>query len=64
MESYAQMRGIDTSRILWTGEDRVGTYYLEFGSSPRANRVLYDRAHSAIARIRPGMVDWDAVLDA
>jgi len=60
--NFARTHGIDTSHILWTENDRVGTYYLEFGASPRANRVVYDRAHSAIACIQPGMVDWATVF--
>jgi len=60
---FARAHGVGTSEIVWTDEDRVGTYYLELGSSPRANSVVYDRAGSAISRIRPGVVDWDAVFD-
>ncbi len=54
--------GIDTSHIAWTAEDRVGTYYMEFGASPRPNAVIYDRAHSAIAGIQPGDIDWGTVF--
>src|SRR5262249_61171220 len=39
--------GVDCSGVAWTAEDRVGTYYLEFGAAPRPTRVIYDRAHSA-----------------
>ncbi len=31
------------------GGDRIGIYYLETGSSLRGSKVIYDRAHSAIA---------------
>ena len=31
------------------GGDRVGIYYLEIGSSLRASKVIYDRAHSAVS---------------
>ena len=31
------------------GGDRVGIYYLETGASMRPSKVIYDRAHSAIA---------------
>ncbi len=63
VRNCARLHGVDTSHIVWTGDDRVGTYYLEFGASPRANSVVYDRANSAISRIQPGMIDWDAALD-
>jgi len=62
IEQRAREHGVDTSEIAWTDEARVGTYYTEFGASPRANAVLYDRADSAIARIAPDDVDWEAVL--
>lgn len=58
----AREHGIDTSRIVWTEEDRVGLYFTEFGASPRPNSVLYDRRDSAISHIQPGMVDWEAAF--
>jgi 2-dehydro-3-deoxygluconokinase len=62
VEDKAREHGVDTSCIVWTDEDRVGTYYLEFGASPRANSVVYDRRHSAVAGLRPGEVDWEAAF--
>lgn len=58
----AREHGVDVSHIVWTKEDRVGLYFVEFGASPRASSVLYDRANSAMAKIRPGEVDWDKVF--
>ncbi|MFC2077982.1 PfkB family carbohydrate kinase [Candidatus Bipolaricaulota bacterium] len=58
----AREHGVDTDWIHWVDEDRVGTYFVEFGASPRPTRVIYDRAHSAIAKVRPGEMDWDAIL--
>jgi len=58
----AREHGVDTSHIVWTNDDRVGTYFVEFGASPRPNSVVYDRRDSAITRIRPGEVDWDAIF--
>lgn len=58
----AREHGVDTSHIVWTNEDRVGVYFVEFGASPRPNSVTYDRRGSAIARIQPGEVDWDAAF--
>ncbi len=54
----AREAGVNTDHILWTDEDRVGVYYLEFGAAPRAASVLYDRKGAAIAGVRPGMVNW------
>ncbi len=54
-------RGVGTDRILRGGE-RVGIYFLETGAVARPSKVVYDRAHSSIADIAPGMVDWKQVL--
>ena len=40
--------GVDVSYVV-RGGDRIGIYYLETGSSIRGSKVIYDRAHSAIA---------------
>ncbi len=61
--SRACAGGASTEHVLWTDEDRVGVYFLEFGAAPRASSVLYDRKGAAIANIRPGMVDWAKVFD-
>ncbi|HMB91078.1 MAG TPA: sugar kinase [Rhodothermales bacterium] len=54
-------RGVDTQHIIRAG-DRIGIYFCETGAVSRGSKVIYDRAHSALAEIQPGMVDWDAVL--
>src|SRR5947209_4292709 len=54
----AREAGVSTDHVVWTDDDRVGLYFLEFGAAPRASGVLYDRKNAAIAGIRPGMVDW------
>ncbi len=53
---------VDTEAIVKGGE-RVGIYYLETGAVARASKVVYDRAHSSIATIEPGMIDWDKVFE-
>src|SRR5262249_12808957 len=58
----AREAGVSTEHIVWTDDDRVGVYFLEFGAAPRASGVLYDRKSSAIAAIKPGMVNWSAVF--
>lgn len=63
IENKAREHGVDTSCVVWTDQDRVGTYYVEFGAAPRANSVLYDRRDSAIANLQPGQIDWSAALD-
>jgi len=53
--------GVGTEHIVRGGE-RIGIYFLESGASQRASKVTYDRAHSAIAEIKPGEVAWDKVF--
>lgn len=53
--------GVDTSQVLRQGE-RLGIYFLEAGASQRASNVIYDRAGSAIAAIKPGQVPWATVF--
>lgn len=60
--NHAREAGVDDSHIVWTKDDRVGIYFLEFGAAPRASSVLYDRKSSAIAAIQPGMVHWKKAL--
>ena len=54
-------RGVGTNKIVRGGE-RLGIYFLETGAVSRGSKVVYDRAHSAMASIQKGMVDWDAVF--
>jgi 2-dehydro-3-deoxygluconokinase len=55
-------RGVGTDKIIYGG-DRLGIYFLETGAVSRGSKVVYDRAHSAMAEIAPGMVDWDKVFE-
>ncbi|MFK7925462.1 MAG: PfkB family carbohydrate kinase [Bacteroidia bacterium] len=54
--------GVDTSLIA-RGGDRTGIYFLETGAVSRGSKVVYDRAESAFAQLKPGMIDWDQVFD-
>jgi len=53
-----QEAGVDCSHIVWSDKGRAGLYFVEFGSSPRASSVLYDRAYSSISTIQRGEIDW------
>ena len=53
--------GVTTQHTL-TGGDRMGIYFLESGAVFRPSKVVYDRAHSAISQIEPGMIDWEEVF--
>ena len=54
--------GVGTSQIIYGGE-RLGIYFLETGAVARPSKVVYDRAHSSISTIEPGMIDWDKALE-
>ncbi len=54
-------RGVGTDKII-RGGDRLGIYFLEMGAISRGSKVVYDRAHSAISEIEPGMIDWEDVF--
>lgn len=53
---------VDTSAIVWGGE-RLGIYFLESGAVSRGSKVVYDRAMSSISEVKPGMIDWEKVLE-
>lgn len=44
------------------GGDRIGLYYAETGASMRPSKVIYDRAHSAIAEAQAEDFDFDAIM--
>ncbi len=60
----AREHGVSADLIVWDRDPnaRCGTYFLEEGGAPRASTVLYDRANSAFARLRPEEFDWPAML--
>lgn len=55
-------RGVGVDKIVWGGE-RLGIYFLETGAVSRGSKVVYDRAHSGMATIQPGMINWREVFE-
>lgn len=53
--------GVDTSGIV-RGGGRIGIYFLEKGASQRPSKVIYDRAHSAIAEASMSDFDWNEIF--
>lgn len=53
--------GVDTRHIGRAGV-RLGIYFLEAGATQRPSKVVYDRAESSIAGIRPDDIDWNAAF--
>ena len=54
-------RNVNTDFILREGE-RLGIYFLETGAVSRGSKVVYDRAHSGMATIEKGSIDWEGIL--
>jgi 2-dehydro-3-deoxygluconokinase len=53
---------VDTSRLVYAGK-RLGIYFHEYGAAQRPSKVIYDRAGSAIAEIKPGTFPWDEIFE-
>jgi 2-dehydro-3-deoxygluconokinase len=60
--NHAREAGVDISHVMYSKDERLGLYFLEFGAAPRASSVIYDRKGSAIAAVQPGMVPWAKVF--
>lgn len=58
---YLEEKGVDMSRVLYQGE-RLGLYFLPKGKDVKNAGVIYDRDHSSFSALKPGEIDWDAVL--
>lgn len=61
--ALSEMRkmNVDCNNIVYGGE-RLGIYFLETGAGTRGSNVVYDRAHSSMATIEKGSIDWENVL--
>jgi 2-dehydro-3-deoxygluconokinase len=53
--------GVSTRKSIFGG-DRLGLYFLEMGTGIRGSKVIYDRAHSGMATLQTGMIDWTTVF--
>ncbi|HEU4471062.1 MAG TPA: sugar kinase [Flavisolibacter sp.] len=60
--SFIEAKGIDTDRIILSGQ-RIGSSYLPQGADMKNAGVIYDRAYSSFWELRPGQIDWDRMLD-
>jgi 2-dehydro-3-deoxygluconokinase len=56
--------GVDTSACIWTGQGRVGTFFVEWGAHPRPLKTIYDRAASAATTLTLDDLNWDYVAGA
>jgi 2-dehydro-3-deoxygluconokinase len=62
IKSHLEDKQIDLSGTYYHG-NRIGLYYLTSGSDLKHDTLIYDRAGSAFAELKTGMIDWDNVLD-
>lgn len=62
VRNKAREHGVNTDYVVWHEKERCGLYFLEMGTAPRPNTVLYDRANAAVSNLQPGEVDWDGVF--
>ena len=56
--------GVDVSSIIWTDEGRVGTAFMELGTSPRPSEVVYDRSNSVASQLQASEIDWSILENA
>lgn len=56
-----KLKGIDPSAVYFTG-NRIGIYYLQQGGEIKDTALIYDRAHSSFAELKPGMINWEEAL--
>lgn len=53
---------INVNDVLLTG-NRIGSYYLPQGADLKNSGVIYDRAYSSFAGLKPGQLDWNNILE-
>jgi 2-dehydro-3-deoxygluconokinase len=60
--------GVDVSHVVWAPFDGVGRAarnglnFTERGFGVRGAVGVSDRGHTAVSQLRPGQIDWDAIL--
>lgn len=54
--------GVDVSHIKFMDNSRLGVNFIEFGATPRASKVVYDRKNSAASTIKSGDYDFTSIL--
>jgi 2-dehydro-3-deoxygluconokinase len=59
--NHMRRHGLDVQHVQRRG-NRLGLLFVESGAGYRASQVIYDRAKSAFAELKPGDVPWAEVL--
>jgi len=55
--------GVDVSAVKCVPDERLGTYFIEYATSPRSTQVIYDRANSAASHMTTADINWEYLLD-
>lgn len=58
---YLRQYQVGTQYVQRSGS-RLGIYYMESGAVMRASQVIYDRANSSFACVKPGSIDWRSIF--
>ena len=58
---FLQRYAVDTQTVIWDS-GRVGTYYIEHGTSLRGTRVTYDRANSSVSNTTIAQKEWEGIF--
>ncbi len=58
-----ETKGVDVSHVLWTDHGRVGLFFLEVGTGPRASTVVYDRRDSAMSHMTLEQFPWHVLSE-
>lgn len=61
--NHLRVAGVDLDGVAWRQDGRMGLYFVEFATPPRATQVIYDRADSCAARLQTQDVAWRHLLD-
>lgn len=59
---FLRRHWLDTEDIVYGGQE-MGIYFLEMGAVHRSSNIVYDRSHSAFAKVEPGMFNWEKILE-
>jgi 2-dehydro-3-deoxygluconokinase len=57
-------QGVNVDSVMWSKDERLGVYFIEYGSPPRGIQVWYDRADSAASKITPGDLPLELIRSA
>jgi 2-dehydro-3-deoxygluconokinase len=57
-------QGVNVDSVIWSKDERLGVYFIEYGSPPRGIQVWYDRADSAASKMTPDDLPLELIRSA